>query len=195
MSAAQIAEKIAAYENGTDPDEIPLAEKRELHYRRIMAALDSLREARGMDAFLTATFLKNGQGSNTNRALIADQAPFDLVENHFGWTEIFGERFLKGCRADVFVSSVHGLPVPCWSARHMGLGVDYIQQRLGGPLPTMDGDYCQMLAESWVAADDREARPMTRVKRLNTWAKEVNPEPREGVGLESPAPDDVPIPF
>jgi hypothetical protein len=195
MSAAQIAEKIAAYENGTDPDERPLADVREEHYRRIMAALDNLRQARGIDAFLTATFLKAGQGSNTNRALIADQAPFDIVENRYGWIKIYGERFLKGCRANVWVSNGKGLPVPCWSARHMGLPDDYIQQRLGGPLPTMDGAYCQMLAESWVAADDREARPMTRVKALNLWAREVNPQPREGVGLESPAPDDVPIPF
>jgi hypothetical protein len=196
MSAAKIAELIEAHNTGTDPDERPLADVRGEHYRRIVAALDSLREGRGMDAFLIATFLKNGQGSNTNRALMAEQAPFDLVENHYGWVKTYGERIPKGCGANVYVSNGKGLPVPCWSARHLGyLPSDYIEQRLGGPLPTMDGDYCQMLAESWAAADDREARPMTRVKALNAWAREVNPQPREGVGLESPAPDAVPIPF
>jgi hypothetical protein len=196
MSAAKIAELIAAHESGTDPEERPLADVREEHYRRIMAALDNLRQGRGMDALLIATVLKAGQGSITNRALMAEQAPFDLVENHYGWVKTYGERIPKGCGANVYVSNGRGLPVACWSARHLGyLPSDYIEQRLGHALPVMDGEYCEMLAESWTLADDREARPMTRVKRLNAWAREVNPQPREGDGLGSPAPDDVPIPF
>jgi hypothetical protein len=176
-------------------EERPLAEVRAEHFDRIATALDRLHDARGMESFLVAHWMKGGEGSATNLALMGWQAPKDMVENHFGWTRTYGERIPKGRTADVFLSNGRTLPVPCWSRSRLGLPPDYLEQRGGGEVPIMDGDYCRMLADSWTLADDGKAKPLMRVRLLNAWAREVSPRPIEGTGLESPAPVEVEIPF
>jgi len=176
-------------------EERPLAEVRAEHFDRIATALDRLHEPQGMDRFLMAHWLKAGQGSATNLALMAWQAPGDMVENRFGWRNVYGESIPKGATADVFLSNGRALPVPCWSRSRMGLPPDYLEQRGGGEVPIMDGDYCRMLADSWTLADDGKAKPLMRVRLLNTWAREVSPRPIEGTGLESPPPVEQTIPF
>jgi hypothetical protein len=175
-------------------EERPVEVVREEHYRRIRDALNRLRDPEGMARLLDARYLKNGEGSWTNAALMAEQAPGQMVENHYGWVNLHGILVPKDRTADVFLSDGRMLPKACWSQLRLGLGGDYLETRGGGPIPEWDGDYCRMLAASWSSADDPEATPGRRVRRLNRWALEVEPRGVEGTPLDRPALEDA-IPF
>ena len=175
--------------------ERPVEEVRAEHYSRIGAALDRLRDPSGIVNLLDAYYLKAGTGSWTNLALMASQAPGQLVENHYGWTNQHGIRIPKGRNADVFLSNGRLLPTACWSQLSLNLGVDYLEERTGEVIPAWDGAYCRMLAESWGLADDDGATAPSRVRLLNAWAREVEPRLVEGEGLGSPRPESDPIPF
>lgn len=195
MSAAEIQAAIEAHERG---EERPVAEIREEHYARIQGALDRLRSPEGMAYWLIARWMKRGEGSATNHALMAWQAPGELVENHFGWTELHATNIPKGCKADVYLSNGRSLPVAAWSERRLGLPLDYIESRwMGEPVPTICPDYAAMLAESWRGADP-EGKTMTRVKALNAWVREIEPEvvkARPGVSEGELTPVTADIPF
>ena len=178
-----------------DWEDRPAAELREEHGRRIAAALDRLRDPVGMARLLDARYLKGGAGSWTNAALMAEQAPGALVENHYGWTVQHGLTIPKDATADVFLSDGRMMPKACWSMARIGLPPEYLEERLGVTLPDWDGDYCRMLAESWRAADDPDATPARRVRMLNRWAAEVEPRGVEGTPLEVEAPALEEIPF
>lgn len=187
MSAEKIRALIEAHERG---DERPVAEIREEHYDRIHAALTNLHTPKGMADWLVARYLKAGEGSATNFALMAWQAPGELVENHYGWVEIHATNIPKGCKANVYLSNGRALPVAAWSERHLGLPPDYMTARFGvEPPPTICSDYAAMLAESWEKADPK-GRPMTRVKALNAWVQEVEPKV---VRAETTAGDREPV--
>lgn len=193
MSAAEIQALIDAHENG---DERPVAEIREEHYFRIQGALSALRSPEGMAYWLIARWLKGGQGSATNHALMAYQAPGEMVENHYGWTELHATNIPKGCKANVYLSNGRSLPVAAWSERHLGLPLDYMAARFGEETPKICPDYAAMLAESWRGADP-EGKTMTRVKALNAWVREIEPEvvtARPGVS-EGLTPVTADIPF
>ena len=177
-------------------EERPVEDVREEHYRRIAAALDRLHTPEGMARLLDARFLKADTGSWTNAALMAEQAPGQMVENHFGWTDQHGITIPKDRTADVFLSNGRMLPVACWSQSRLGLPPEYLEERVGLILPEWDGDYCRMLAESWSTADDPTGTPGRRVRLVNKWAGEVEPRGVEGEPLERvPVPADDGIPF
>jgi len=180
-----------------DWEERPVEDVRAEHYRRIRDALDAIRAPEGMARLLDAQWLKGGVGSLTNLAMMADQAPGQMVENHYGWTNHHGLTIPKGATADVFLSDGRMLPVACWSQARLGLPAEYLEERLGATLPAWDGEYCRMLATSWAAADDPGATPARRVRMLNRWGREVEPRGVEGVPLEEtvrvPAEDGIPF--
>lgn len=195
MSAAEIQAAIEAHERG---DERPVSEIREEHYGRIHGALDYLHTPKGMADWLIARWLKRGEGSATNLALMAWQAPGELVENHYGWVEVHATNIPKGCKANLYLSNGRSLPVAAWSERHLGLPAEYVAERwMGEPVPTICPDYAAMLAESWEKADPK-GRPITRVRALNKWVEAVEPkvvEADDGSGVGDSLPEETPIPF
>lgn len=178
------------------------AHARAEHTERIERALDALRQPHGMAQMLRASWIKGGKGSLGNMALMGDQAPGQLVENHYGWSDIHGLGPLpKGCGADLYLSNAQLLPVPCWSVRRLAaagfIASDYADERLG-VVPAIDAAYCEGLAESWREADDQDRTPVSRLRLLNAWGKEVKPRPAvadHGEGLGSPSREEVAIPF
>lgn len=163
-----------------DKGERTLAEKRaalDCHRDRCADALDALSTAEGIAAYLYAGELIQAAGerrgkvyvpSAGNVALVAWQAPGQLVQRYAGWKR--DNMMRKGLTADVWLTGGKGYPVANWSGD--SVGADRYS------LPTVDRLTCEGLAESWRAWPDHS------LQGVKAWAADIEPGFIEAAGRE-----------